>query len=104
MIRSLLFSGLLAAGFMALTPPAPAQAQVYYFNRATGQWTYDHRPYRPQARLRPRYSLSGADAVYRSCRRQVRRSLGAIPGIRFRPPRQMPFLVDRCVANGGVYS
>ncbi len=49
-------------------------------------------------------NMAGADKVYRSCRRQVRRAAGIIPGRRMRLPRAYIHLVDRCVANGGIYS
>jgi hypothetical protein len=49
-------------------------------------------------------SFSSPDATYRSCRRQVRRAAGIIPSRRMRLPRAWHLFIDRCVANGGVYS
>jgi hypothetical protein len=49
-------------------------------------------------------AMTSPDATYRSCRRQVRRAAGLIPGKRMRLPRAYHQFVDRCVANGGVYS
>jgi hypothetical protein len=48
-------------------------------------------------------SFASPDAMYRSCRRQVRRAAGIIPGKRMRLPRAYHAFIDRCVANGGVY-
>jgi hypothetical protein len=48
-------------------------------------------------------SFPSVDAMYRSCRRQVRRAAGIVPGKRMRLPRAYSQFVDRCVANGGVY-
>ncbi|MGL4729073.1 MAG: hypothetical protein ACRCWO_09975 [Bosea sp. (in: a-proteobacteria)] len=96
----------LAAGFalLSILPSTPAQAQAYYWDRASGQWQYDPRPHKPRAAARSKRVASGTDAVYRSCRRQVRRAAGIVPGSRMRLPRAYSQFVDRCVANGGVYS
>ncbi len=48
-------------------------------------------------------NMAGADKVYRSCRRQVRRAAGIIPAGAC-ACRAYIHLVDRCVANGGIYS
>lgn len=50
-----------------------------------------------------RQSIASLDATYRSCRRQVRRAAGIIPGKRMRLPRAYHQFIDRCVANGGIY-
>jgi hypothetical protein len=91
---------------LALLAPAPqAIAQVYYRDAVTGQWVYDANPYKPRKAKTKRNRLaSGPVDIQRSCRRQVRRSVGAIPGVRMRMPRSYPQLIDRCIANGGVYS
>jgi hypothetical protein len=86
--------------FAGLATPAPAQ--VYYRDAVTGQWVYDARPYKPHKAKRLRSAAGPAD-VYRSCRRQVRRTVGAIPGVRMRMPRNYLQMIDHCVANGGVY-
>jgi hypothetical protein len=93
----------LALGLGGLLAAPPAQAQAYYFDRATGQWQYDPRPHKPRA-ARAKRVAAGPDATLRSCRRQVRQSVGYVPGRKMRLPRAYAQLVDRCVANGGVYS
>jgi hypothetical protein len=52
----------------------------------------------------PGIAAASLDKTYRSCRRQVRRAAGIIPGTRMRLPRAYSQFIDRCVANGGVYS
>lgn len=103
MVRSMILAAAMGLGLAVFTPAPPAEAQVYYRDRATGQWVYDAQPYKPR-KARGAQVASGPVAVQRSCRRQVRRSLGAIPGVRMRMPRSYPQLIDRCIANGGVYS
>jgi hypothetical protein len=92
-------AALLIAGGMLLASLASAQAQdarlppaLYGATRSAASpgWT--------EAR-----SFSSLDAMYRHCRRQVRRAAGIIPGKRMRLPRAYSQFVDRCVANGGVY-
>jgi hypothetical protein len=85
--------GLGAAGSI-LTQPAMA-GQPLLAASQPGQFAQ-----LPSARI----STAGLDATYRSCRRQVRRAAGILPGKRMRLPRAYTHFVDRCVANGGVYS
>ena len=103
MVRFMFSAAAFGLGLAVLTLAPPAEAQAYYRDRATGQWIYDAKPY-TQRKASPARLASGPVAIQRSCRRQVRRALGAVPGVRMRLPRSYPQLIDRCIANGGVCS
>ncbi len=60
--------------------------------------------YLKSASVPPLQLAASYDATYRSCRRQVRRAAGIVPGKRMRLPRAYHVFVDRCVANGGIYN
>ena len=102
MLRSVLTSALLAGAIM-FGPVPRAEAQVYYRDQSTGQWVYDAKPYKKKKAKRARVA-AGPEATYKSCRRQVRRAAGIVPGTRARLPRAYQQFIDRCVANGGVYT
>jgi hypothetical protein len=103
-MRKLVYTALFfTIASMQLMAAAPTAAQVW--DRATGQWQADAPAFRPVSRAKAqRIALSGPDATYRSCRRQVRRAAGIVPGRHMRLPRPYHQFIDRCVANGGVYS
>jgi hypothetical protein len=58
----------------------------------------------PQRLAPAAQTARSANAIQRSCRRQVRRASGIIPGRRMRLPRAYYQFIDRCIAHGGVYT
>jgi hypothetical protein len=99
MICRALPAALLLAGGMLLASIAGAQAEDVRLPPSP----YGATPAAAATGWTEARSFSSSDAIYRSCRRQVRRAAGIIPGKRMRLPRAYSQFVDRCVANGGVY-